>query len=348
MLSALLGSEFASSTRIVAKPEVRGDSGRYDILVARETNGLLSLTIIELKVAADQGENQLPRYLTDTQSKRFLQSSFPEFSTRRLEGTPELVYLTISKEEVPFGITSLTYRELQERIDIGNPDNADVSELDWLLFRDVLTHLVTEYGTDVEFLSNLNAATTLEQIRASYSSERSFLKKKLAARITEVVLENLSLGEGWETYSYAKPRGGRECGFYRAQWSTEASEKYPGWELHFNTDDLMGMILQSRARTFLHVQFVPNPYDKRDVLSDSERAWFKPTQVALGESIRGQMNGTDRGSSWQIMNHKWQFVRAVIEINSGDSLRQLATKYWQAAAQLTPMIDQAVESVIGE
>ncbi|SEA79645.1 hypothetical protein SAMN02910418_02434 [Bowdeniella nasicola] len=348
VLSALLNRDLVSSTRILAQPEVRGDSGRYDILVAQELDGLLNLTIVEIKVAADQGKDQLFRYLGDTQSKRLIQALPPEFATMQLVNTPELVYLTISEEEVGSGVLTLTYRELQKRIDDRNPDNADIRELDWLLFRDLLVHLGMEYGPDAEFLSGLSAETTIQQIRDASSTERPLLQKKLARRICDVVLESLALDEGWETYSYSKPRGGAECGFYRSQWKRRGSEEYPGWEIHFSTDDLRSRILQNKAHTSLHVQFVPNPYQERKNLSILKQEWLESTKIALRESVQAQIGGVDECCPWQIKRSKLQFARANFELEPEDSLGELAQKFRRVATQLTPMIDRALETAIGD
>lgn len=309
---------------------------------------MLNLTIVEIKVAADQGKDQLFRYLGDTQSKRLIQALPPEFATMQLVNTPELVYLTISEEEVGSGVLTLTYQELQKRIDDRNPDNADIRELDWLLFRDLLVHLGMEYGPDAEFLSGLSAETTIQQIRDASSTERRLLQKKLAGRICDVVLESLALDEGWETYSYFKPRGGAECGFYRSQWKRRGSEEYPGWEIHFSTDDLRSLILQNKAHTSFHVQFVPNPYQERKNLSILKQEWLESTKIALRESVQAQIGGVDECCPWQIKRYKLQFASANFELESEDSLGELAQKFRRVATQLTPMIDRALETAIGD
>lgn len=363
LLAALLDADGIGATVLASAAEVSVDGSRLDVVVVYEEGGRPRALAIETKVKAEQGWGQLDRYLEAIKTDAFLAKvqglrlrSGVEADLREAEiVSSKLLYLTVAEGgEVPREAKQRTYREWWELLPKeGRECDGDLVTA---LLLDILDYLGGELGPHAEFVSGVEAGTSLTE----FSEEdwgSSDLEKQLSHEVFKTFLsefDRLNQESGtakFDWYWMGRGNWSREFAYYRDSWRNRCSAwgdaKEPGTLASLIWDIRPASLGSTKPTVRLRVRFQVDPYHKKVELEEHYGATgrakaFRDIKDAFGAKI-AELAGRKGGLGYRGWRSEHQVGFAEVRLDPSGTLKDAAEAIWEKSLELAPLIDEALD-----
>lgn len=341
-----------------AFPEFTFGKNRLDVLAVLKGKDSLQIAVVEVKVSAHEGNDQLARYGRDIEGNLLRNRVIEQLKRVGYDGPfptedsirSDLYYLTVNRQIVSRSdnrVKALTFTDWYQNLANVEWSTTKRSLTAWLL-EDVITYLGRDHQLEIDRLEALSADTPSREIRDLLQND-DVLQKEILRRTCQVIEDCVrEIAPEMKTGVYDS-HGCPEFGLQASGWEERTGRRFSIKLVRSINADLF-----QTMRPKANVSFLPSPYKSAKKLgADHARANDRRRLELLHELRRSfsvkeippfDISGEDK--YWEPgHNSILKILEFPIAVGPDTSLQQIADQIVAAARKVDEYIRPIVKQL---